>query len=328
MHPAYLRLLLEHLERQGVDARVALGEHGVLAETGDAEQPLPLSMLQSLLPALRRISGRPWLGLEFGAAVPVFGHGPLARVAAASGSLRQALEQLVRFVALRAPALRLGLHEGGSGVRLEITEEQPLGAAREFVIEALLVMLEQLLQALSGRDCTALRHELPWPAPEWARLYPQFLAGRVRFGAPRAAVLLPPALADAPCLGADPAALAFARAECQRRLQQGANERDLLARLRRRLLACEGGYPGASAIAAEFGMAQRSFHRALQQADASYRGLLDEVRRERAAQLLKQTALPISAIAERLGYADASNFSRCVRRWFGCSARELRLGAR
>jgi AraC-like DNA-binding protein len=32
----------------------------------------------------------------------------------------------------------------------------------------------------------------------------------------------------------------------------------------------------------------------------------------------------VEEIAARLGYADTSNFSRTVRRWFGAAPRELR----
>jgi AraC-like DNA-binding protein len=56
--------------------------------------------------------------------------------------------------------------------------------------------------------------------------------------------------------------------------------------------------------------------------------LLDEARQERACRLLRETDTPIHAIAERLGFADASNFSRCFRRWCGVTPRDFRAARR
>ena len=329
LHPVYARLLLALLARQGVPTAPLLAEAGLAAAALDGDEtPVPAGKVQALVAAAMRESGRPWLGLEFGAGGPLLSHGALGQAAAASGSLRQALELAARFIGLRAPMLRLSLRESGDGLSLRLEPTVALSPeVRRFVLEASLLMLERLLQALSGRDFGAARVELPWPAPAWAPHYPAFFSATPRFGARHAGLRLPAALADAPCLTADPRALAEARAECERRLAAGSAGRDLVAALRRRLLRCEGAYPDAATVAAEQGLPLRSFYRALAREGVAWRELLDEARRERARGLLLETTLPIEAIAERLGYADASNFARCVRRWFGTGARELRRRA-
>lgn len=320
LHPAYLRLLQAVLERQGVASAPLLAAAGISAVELESDAAgIDAPRLQRLADDALRVSGRPWLGLELGAAAQVLSHGPLGLAAAASGSLRQALDLIARFLALRAPLLRLRVTEGQGGVALELRVQGLSGEAARFVLEAALVMLEQLLAALCARDFAAARIELPWPAPPWARHYPSFLRARLSFEARLARLLLPSALADASVLSADPQALAFARAECERRLGEGAPGRELLAALRRRLLRCEGGYPDAAEVAAEFGFSLRSFHRALQQEGTRWRALLDESRRERACALLRDSHLPVEQIALRLGYAEASNFSRCFRRWCGMS---------
>ncbi|MBF6723684.1 helix-turn-helix domain-containing protein, partial [Acinetobacter baumannii] len=48
----------------------------------------------------------------------------------------------------------------------------------------------------------------------------------------------------------------------------------------------------------------------------SYRHLLDEVRLVRAVRYL-QANLPVQKVAELLGYAEPSNFTRAFRRWTG-----------
>lgn len=325
LHPVYLRLLLALLARQGVDPARLLAEAGLPPAALDADEPVDGARVQALAAAAMRESGRPWLGLDLGAGGAVFSHGALGQAAAASGSLRQALELAARFIGLRAPMLRLSLRPRGEGLAIVVDTTLPLPPAlRRFVLEAALLMLEHLLRALSGRDLAGARLDLPWPAPPWAPHYPAYFSAAPRFGARQARLWLPAALADAPCPGADPVALAAARAECERRLAAGSAGRDLVAALRRRLLRCEGAYPDAATVAAEQCLPVRSFYRALAREGVAWRELLDEARRERARGLLLDTDLPMEAIAERLGYADASNLSRCLRRWFGAGARELR----
>lgn len=326
LHPAYLRLLLLQLKQAGLSTEVLLSRAGI--DAGEVEldaASLDVEHVQRMIAVVVEATGRPWLGLEFGAGVPVLSHGPLGLAAAASARLREALDLIARFLQLRAPLIQLHLSSAAAGVWAEFRVHERLQPqARVFVLEAALVMLERLLQGLSAGDFAQARIELPWPRPAWARHYPRFFASSLRFEARAARLWLPAALADAPCLSADPAALAFARAECERRLADAGGGLDAVAALRRRLAACDGHYPDAASVAAELGLSQRSFFRLLASEGVRWRALLDESRRQRALQLLRDTELSVERIAEHLGYADASNFSRCMRRWFGRSARELR----
>jgi AraC-like DNA-binding protein len=52
--------------------------------------------------------------------------------------------------------------------------------------------------------------------------------------------------------------------------------------------------------------------------------LVDQERRERTRQLLKERSLPLTDIVERLGFADQSAFGRKCRGWFGDSPARLR----
>ena len=64
-------------------------------------------------------------------------------------------------------------------------------------------------------------------------------------------------------------------------------------------------------------MSARSLFRQLAASGTSYQFLLDEARYARARFLLDETDLSVAAIAERLGFADTSNFARTFRRLAG-----------
>jgi AraC-like DNA-binding protein len=90
----------------------------------------------------------------------------------------------------------------------------------------------------------------------------------------------------------------------------------LSRQIRLRLFEQQGPYPSAQAMAKELNMSSRTLHRKLGREGTTYQMLLDDARKELAEWYLLMTREPIEAIAERLGYADASSFSRSFRRWF------------
>jgi AraC-like DNA-binding protein len=80
-------------------------------------------------------------------------------------------------------------------------------------------------------------------------------------------------------------------------------------------------------IAAELGLHPRTLHRRLKAEGKSFEGTKDEVRRDVALRYLHQSDMPLTSIAERLGYAETSVLSRSCFRWFGASPRQLRSRA-
>jgi AraC-like DNA-binding protein len=102
----------------------------------------------------------------------------------------------------------------------------------------------------------------------------------------------------------------------------------LSERIRLRLIELERAYPTAEAVAQELNISRRTLLRKLKQEGVSYQGLLDDTRKESAEWYLLRTHDPIEAIAERLGYADPSSFSRTFRRWFNKPPGKYRKGER
>ncbi|MBU2513662.1 AraC family transcriptional regulator [bacterium] len=75
--------------------------------------------------------------------------------------------------------------------------------------------------------------------------------------------------------------------------------------------------PAIEVVARTLGVSIRSLNRYLRHEKASYRMLLDDVRRDLSLEYLKQENLSVLETAFKLGYADSSNFSRAFKRWYG-----------
>lgn len=70
-------------------------------------------------------------------------------------------------------------------------------------------------------------------------------------------------------------------------------------------------------MAMQLHMSDRSFRRKLAQLGSSYQRLIDQVRCQRAVELILANELDIEAIAETLGYSDVSHFRQSFKHWIG-----------
>lgn len=61
---------------------------------------------------------------------------------------------------------------------------------------------------------------------------------------------------------------------------------------------------------------RRTLHRRLADEGTSFQALLDTLRSEMAAHLLRQRGVSLAEAADLLGFAEVSAFSRAFRRWY------------
>jgi AraC-like DNA-binding protein len=156
--------------------------------------------------------------------------------------------------------------------------------------------------------------------------YHRAFAVKLRFNAEQTALLLPRAVLDYPVAGAD----AGLRTDLEKRVAAlwHAGELDTVTQLRRILrVALLGGQVSVDEISARMGMSRRTLHRRLEADGLRFQTVLDETRCEFARQLLACTRLSISDIANIVGYADPSIFTRKFTRWTGLPPSKWRLNA-
>lgn len=66
----------------------------------------------------------------------------------------------------------------------------------------------------------------------------------------------------------------------------------------------------------------RSLHRKLQSEGYTFDSLVDEIRKDEVAKLIKNKDMPMSQITGALGYSEQSSFNRAFKRWFGMTPRK------
>lgn len=77
------------------------------------------------------------------------------------------------------------------------------------------------------------------------------------------------------------------------------------------------GRPSLSDVSELMGMSDRTLRRSLTKEGTSFRGLLEEVRKEACCLYMRQNRHSYAQIAQILGFSDQSAFSRAFRQWYG-----------
>ena len=97
-----------------------------------------------------------------------------------------------------------------------------------------------------------------------------------------------------------------------------------LGRIRQLLSAQLNAAPGLEGLAQQMKCSPRTLRRHLKDMGSSYQELLDELRFERAKQMLCEDQLPIYRIAETLGFSETASFRHAFVRWSGVAPSQFR----
>ena len=88
------------------------------------------------------------------------------------------------------------------------------------------------------------------------------------------------------------------------------------------------GSSDVETVANILGVSPRKMQRLLQDEGSTYSGILDDVRKNMATQLLQHSDCAIARIAELLDYKSPVAFTTACKRWTGMSPREYRISLR
>lgn len=312
----YLRHLADHIGRLGVDVGRWLGRGGLReSQLEDPSFAVSLPVFERLILGALEVTREPALGLFVGERLVLGSHGILGFAAMSSGTVREAMELLVRFAELRLAALSIEAEVTETEVRVRFAELHPLGEIRRPLLEAALLSVKNILDAISRGQCRVGAVSFPFEAPAYASVARELFGCEVRWGAGWAGFTLPPQSLDVPLRMADAEAFREAARICQRELDTLRAKESTATRVQRLLLEGSGGFPSLQIMARRLHTTPRTLHRRLVAEGTSYRRLVEEVRRALAAEQMRSGRFTLEEIAYTLGYSDLANFRRAFKRW-------------
>jgi AraC-like DNA-binding protein len=273
------------------------------------------------------LTGEPWLGLDVGRSTQISSHGPLGYAMVASADVRQALSVIERYSGLRLQVAGFSVEHRDGRVQLCIEDVLGWGDLEEYISLHIIGAISLVLETVSGTHLPDTHVAFTYSAPAWVSQYAKRLrAVTLEFDARSCMIDMPDPFAATHCITADASAFRQALRLCERAEAQHQSDGDGAQKVLDHLLDREGEYPSLREMAKMLHMSERTLNRKLKAQGTSYQMLLDDVRQELAVWYLRQTDIPVEAIAERLGYRDTSNFSRTCKRWFGVTPRAIRAG--
>ena len=268
----------------------------------------------------------------FSRKLPWGSYGMLARASITSPKLGIALNRWCRHHALLTDDIVLRVTTSGTNpdtnakasAAITVEERQP-GSVAEFG-------LVHVLRNIHGLACWYVDSRIPLQAARFpfaasphADAYGLMFPGPVlQFNAPQAEIRFDARYLALPLRRDEKALQQMLQRALPLTVLQYRRDRLLVQQVRQALGNSAVMSHNAETLAAALNMSPRSLHRQLQEEGASLQQLKDEVRFERAKDLLLRTTKPIKLVAAASGFRNEKSFMRAFREWAKLSPSEFR----
>jgi len=278
----------------------------------------------SLVTEALRITDDSGLGLEYGLRGRISHFGILGYALLSARDLRQAIELVSRYYEIFDPVISFEFEITPPHVCARAVESAELGDFEIFAHEATLACTAAVAGVLLSEPIKPNRLTLCYPEPPHAQRYEAVFRCRPEFDAPYTSIQFESRHLNAPLRFSNMEMAQICRQQCERWLHAVKEEDGLIRKVKEELLKTPGRFPKMDGIGATLGMSVRSLRRHLNEQGVTYQELLDQVRRDLAADYLRNSRLTIEQIAQLVGYGEAASFRKAFRRWTGKAPGEVR----
>lgn len=237
---------------------------------------------------------------------------------------REAIRRLIRYFALLTNAEQWRLEEEGDIGRLwferssgDPGRSHPRSLGYALSMESVLSACLHLVRQTSGDDgIVPITAYFDHQAPDDLTAHRAFFRCPLKFEAGKNGFVFPKTFLELVPRNANAALSAFFEDHAESLLSKLYSEQETVSQRIRGAIArsLASGSPSMAAVAREHGTSERSLRRALAAEETSFRKVVDEVRLERAEELLARGDVSMTDVAFLLGFSDLSAFSRAFKR--------------
>lgn len=334
---AFVRVLPDAVSARGLSAAPVWDALGLKVDEAPEHTRVPVAALCRAIEVACGLTGDPLVLMQAAQAVRPLHLGSLGYALMSSPLGEDGLLMYERFQTLLCDEL-LARHRIGKGL-IEVRHEAvdtPLPRDARFWWLLLGARLA-FARWVSGRELVPVRIDIPAPRPAQAEAFDRFIGSPVRYDTPDCRELMPAGWLAWLNPNADPAMHALMQARTAQQLASQPQGDVLL--MRAKVILSErmsrGLALGLEAIAEALHadtndttpVSPRQLQKRLADQGLSFKDLIEEVRRERALRLLRDTSQAIGEIAQTCGYTEVSPFHRAVRRWTSLTPAQVRQQA-
>ncbi len=317
-------ILLSSAQAHGLSSSEALANCSL--SSTDLSSPTGLISARDEIQIIRNILAQcpleSGIGLTVGSRYHLAAFGVWGFALANSATVGEAIQLSLAHSAMTFAFSHLSIQEHGELFHWYFDDADLPDDLKVFSVERDMVALSMVAHDLLGTEFGATEICFNYPEPPHSDMYRKYFNGPLRFSAPRSGFILPQSLLGMPLKVPDDV-LKEAETSGFR-----SNEPGIRGRVRDALLTNLKTLPSMETVADKLCMTVRTLRRKLSNEGTTFRQLVDEVRCERAKELLEHTSMSTDEIARQLSYVDASSFSQAFRRLAGTSPAVYRQARR
>ena len=319
--------LLEYVSPLGIDLKEVAGCFGLSVEIfRDFRADVSLDRFCRLLEDLARRTGDDTFGLNYAKAYQLGSVGPISYAMRNAPDLNAALEFLTKYAGVTVDLDIIKMQTDPMGAAIVWTYSPEIVARAQYADFGAYQVL-RLLRQCAGSDFATAEARFERPSPRSTALHRSMFGPNVSFGTEFNAVHFSAELLHVENASADAQLFELMKVQCDELLAARPVARDIVSLLKGDLLAhLESGDVSIGEVANRLGLSERSLQRRLSECGTGYQEQLEALCKDVSLRLLRQSALPLSEVARRLGYSSQSAFSRASIRWHGKPPGAVRAG--
>lgn len=309
--------LIRWLESQGYNPTDLLNHTGLNSADMDSPEILiSFRQYRTLVLNALEITGNPHLGLMFGNQIKITIMGLAGYAAMTSDNLRQAIDAVINYMALRSTLMKISAHESDSHMHLRINEALDFGPTRTYICEGMYSAFGCLLDFSDLKLDSNIVATLITDEPDDWDQHKHLLPFEILFNQPFCEIIIPKEYLLLPSKFADPIESKAAKRICDKQLEAIDSREGIVTRIGAALSNISIP-PKLDKMAELLSISPRTLRRELKKLDTSYQSILDEHRKQQAIHYLEASTLSLQEIATKMGYSDTTNFGRAFRKWTG-----------
>lgn len=292
------------------------------ASLTDPDLKIPAQAVRALLEEAAGRSGQEAFALLMAEGRRVSNLGVLGMLLREEPTLRQALQTIVSHSRTHNEALYLRIEEADGIATLHeeflVGEDGSTRQATELVVAVALRTMRLFL----GDDWTPRRICFTHAAPVSLATHRRVLGTAIDFSADFNGIVCASRDLDTPIASADPVVARYVR---QQLADGGGPPGRASDEVRQMVLVLlPRGQCTVERVARHLGVNRRTLHRHLEAEGISFQAIVQATRRELGARYVREGRRPLTEVAQQLGFANLSAFSRWYRTVFGEPATQQR----
>ncbi len=270
------------------------------------------------------------IGLQMGCRIGLFSRDRVGMLLASMPTLRDAIETAERYqYLLQVPMIgHVTIEKDIAYLTFKYTNAVDANSPgvrlhTESIVASIITSTAQLI----GRPLTLIECKFSHDAPSYKEKYHEIFHSKISFGHPTTQLIFPATELNAHSLFCHQIHRKDYEITVESEFQSLQNSSCVGDQVRQQFHNLPNRKSDLNQVATQIGLTQRTLRRRLKEEGLSFRSLKEDYLLKKAEELLTESSMNIEAVALQLGYSDASNFRRALRRWKGLSPDEIRQRA-